>query len=196
MKILRTIILPLLLMACFTPLAPAATVAYNVTVNTSGLTGGQIVADLICLGVCRSVEANVVNFTPTASLGGVTGSFFGAPVGDFGTGLLESNNAGGDDFFQTYMFGDTFSFQLILSGAGLDPGPSTFDATTFTLSLYNTAGDTPVVDPALRIDIAGDGTISGLTTDERVTANLVPEPGTFMLLGSALAWMAARRFRR
>ena len=192
MKTLRNLFLPLFLLAS---LAPAATLSYNVSVNTSGLTGGQVIVDLLCTGVCRSVEANILNFTPTATLG-ATGSLFGAPVGDLGTGLLESNNAGGDDFFQAYTFGGTFSFKLILSGAGLDPGPNTFDATTFILSLYNSAGDTALVEPALQIDIAGDGSISNTTTDRRVSASLIPEPQSLLLLASGLALLAARRFRK
>src|SRR5579863_728381 len=143
-----------LLLCGFAVKAFAGPIVYDVTVNTSSISGtagsldfnfnpGPLVtqsADLQILsfasnGTLVSCAANIQGFCPT---GDVSGTLPGTLTFDNGTGF--------NDYFDGFTFGSTLSFQVSLYGPALSsPGGAT-SGSTFAFSMFsNAAGTVPTL---------------------------------------------------
>ena len=192
--------------ALSTAAASRAAVVYLVTVDTASVaaTAGNINFQLNPGGAAQFVSADISSFM---FIGG--GSLDGPPalIGNV-TGVLPATvtlttgppASGLNDYFQLVTYGNKFSFVLSLYGPGVDaPDGVSTAGTTFGIALFNNALPFPnpilTTDPfgfAAIIDIApGTGVIT-LTPfptpggPPAVTFDPIPEPATFLSMGSSL----------
>jgi hypothetical protein len=105
-----------------------------------------------------------------------------------------------NDLFQTFTFGTSLQFQVTLSGPALStPNGTATAGSTFFFSLYNAAGDTPLLsaDPSGAVGTI-DANLNGSTTPAILSASVrtitaVPEPASFLLLGFGAAILLLKR---
>ncbi len=207
--VIRMFILVLALVVGAAGAARAATISYNVTVNTSALAGTQGFLDFQFLpGGLDALPAfaAVAMFASFDAVLAPTADRAGDATGTLPGTVTLGNSQGFNDLFQGITFGSTFSFNLTLSGAALDPGGSALSGTAFSLLLFGADGMTPLVtaDPDGRIvslQIGPNGAVAVSTFPQvngppvaDVTA-AVPEPTTLLLVGAGVVAIAARRRR-
>jgi hypothetical protein len=180
----------------------ATPLTYHVDVNTTGLSwqgnldfqfnpGGSSAA---------AATATVSNFQTSG--GGLTPSITltGNATGLLPGTLTLGNSTAYNDAFQGFTFGNSFSFDLTLSGAAVGQPGGTFGS-SFAVSLYDAAGVTPLLttDPngsVLAITLNANGTTSLESFAQSPTdstpaagASLVsatPEPSSLVLLAAML----------
>ncbi len=183
----------------------AATVEYDVALNTSSLTGTSGYLDLQfnpgTIPGTPGAQATISRFGGDAILQNLgptngTGDVTGALPGD----LAFHNTTQFNDFFQQVTFGSSTSFHLNFNGAFLTALSGAH--TAFSVSLYDADGVTPLLttDPsgALMIfDLApGGGVAPDIFNPSVVTVAAVPLPAAAVLFptGLSLLAFAYRRF--
>jgi hypothetical protein len=188
-------------------LAMASPITYDVTVNTSSLSGttgsldlnfnpGPLVtqaADLQILdftgGSFESCASNVQGFCNT---GNVTGTLPGT--------LTFNNGTGYNDYFDGFTYGSTISFEVSLYGPALSaPDGTATSGSTFAFSMYSDSGG---MDPVLTsnaggfaftvgVNLNGTTTVTNYSAETTVvpetgTIGAVPEPGNVALIALGL----------
>jgi hypothetical protein len=124
----------------------AAAVVYNVTVDTSSVSGQTGYLDF------QFNPGNVTTQPATAQILNFSGGTIGPPPSTNGnvTGNLPNtvtivNSTALNEVFQGFTYGSTFSFTLVLSGPAIDSPNGTANAgSTFGLGLYD-AGQIPIL---------------------------------------------------
>jgi len=186
--------------------AKAASITYQVNFDTSSVSGTAGFLDF------QFNPGNNTSFAATAQINGFSpdgGSLSGAPSisGDV-TGTLPGtvtfvNDTALNELFQGFNFGSSFSFQLMLSGAGIGaPNVGATAGSIFGIGIYDN-GQNPVLTDqgattgfAAEVFLNTDGTVSTTSFPAAPGAGssaasfspvLVPEPGTIGLLGVGLA---------
>lgn len=184
----------------------AAVVDYDVTLNTTALTGTPGFLDLQfnpgTIPGTPGAQATISLFGGDAVLQNTgpangTGDVTGALPGD----LVFHNTTQFNDFFQLMTFGSSTTFHVNFTGAFLTALSGAH--TAFSVSLYDADGITPLLttDPsgALTIfDLAPGGEItSTIFNPSVVTVAAVPLPAAVVLFptGLSLIAIACRRFR-
>lgn len=192
----------------FASLASANTVSYQVSVDTSSLSGNGGSLDFqFNPGPGSSQEATlqILNFSTDGSVipgptlsGNVTGDLLSAPPT-----LTFNNGTGFNDYFQPLTFGSALSFQVSISGPAVDaPDLGATAGSAFGFSLFSDlAGTVPALtsDPngyafIADLDIGGGTTVTNFSAETTVSA--VPIPPTLWLFGSALAGLGVIGRRR
>ncbi len=210
-KMILHVLFPALFLGLLCLSAQADTVTYQVTVNTSSQSGNDGYIDLqLNQGSLGSlpITASITNFA-----GGVLNPIDGNndAIGTSGNlpGTLTIPADISTDYFERLTFGNSISFDITLSGtgvnlAGLAGGSS---GTTFVLGFWDDSTIVPLFtsDPygaTGLIDIANDGTVSVEALpdpsggDSLATIVATPEPSTlsfFACAGAALL-LLRRRF--
>lgn len=188
--------------------ALAGYVAYQVNVDTSGLTGqaGNLDFQFNPGGFdAEAATATVTNFQATGGVVSQPAMLAGDAAGALPGMLTLDNGTAYNDVFQGFTYGQGFKFLLTLSGPALDSPGGTFGS-SFALSLYDAAGVTPLLttDPngsVLTVDLNADGTTPAVTfpqsptngTPAVVATRVVPEPASLTLLVLALAAMLSSK---
>jgi hypothetical protein len=174
----------------------AGTLSYNVTVNTAGLTDlAEIDFELVPgVGVPLAVEAIVSGFTPQGSLTTLEGIYLGAPVGSIDSTLTLSNSGTGDGYFRGYTPGSPFQFLLTLTGAGVGAGALGTVETSFRVLLLDANLDVLLGGAVVELVVGGNGEVTVNALQGTASVSQVPEPGSWLLMGSALV-LFARRLR-
>jgi hypothetical protein len=189
--------------------ARAEFVTYHVDVNTSALSGQSGSLDFQLNPGAGSAQAATATVTQFLSAGGSpapSASLSGDATGLLPGTLTLGNSTAFNDVFQGFTFGSGFSFDLSLSGAALDHPGGTFGS-SFALSLYNAAGDTPLLttDPngsVLTVNLSAAGATSVQTFSQSLTSSTpaahvgpvtnLPEPSSLLLLAAAIpGWLIA-----
>ena len=172
----------------------AGTLSYNVTVNTAGLTTlSEIDFELVPgVGVPLAVEAIVSGFTPQGSLTSLEGIYLGAPVGSIDTTLTMSNAGSGDGYYRGYTPGSPFQFLLTLTGAGVGAGAFGTTDTTFRVVLLDENLNVLLGGPVVEMVVGANGDVSVSALQGTASVSQVPEPGSWLLMGSALVLFARR----
>jgi hypothetical protein len=172
--------------------------SFNVTVNTSGLGGGESEVFLLLIGT----GANTAALTNIALGGGTAGPVDAAVA--VGSGALASNNlAGGisltnstdflNVFGQSFQAGSEISFLLDLTKNIVSPNPD-----QFALAILDPTGNfLPSSDPTGSGDLLTFN-IDSATLTPNIYSDLVsvtaptpvPEPSSLLLLGSGLLAVA------
>lgn len=193
---------------CFASMASAAPITYDVTVDTSSISGTAGSLDFNFNPgplVTQAASLQIINFTSDGTLAGspmLTGDVAGALPAT----LTFDNGAGFNDYFEGFTFGSTLSFQVSLYGPALSsPDGTSTSGSTFAFSMFSDASGTmPALTTdttdgfAFTVDVNLDGTttvsnFSAQTTVVPATTPAVPEPGTLPLMAAAIGlWLAFR----
>lgn len=192
---------------------------YDVTVNTSSITGTAGSLDFNFNPgplVTQAANLQILNFSSDGSLSACAANSQGfCPTGDVtgtlpGTLTFDNGTAFNDDF-DDFTFGTTISFQVSLYGPALSsPDGVSTSGSTFAFSMFSdAAGTIPALTSdtadgfAVTVDVNLDGSttvnnFSAQTTVEPATSPVsgTPEPSSLGLLGTAIAVLGTLRFQR
>ena len=196
---------------CFAPPTIAAPITYDVSVNTSSISGTAGSFDIEFNPgplVTQAASLQILNFISNGTLAGspvLTGDVAGTLPGT----VTFDNRTGFNDYFEGFTYGSTLSFQVSLFGPALNsPGGTSTSGSTFAFSMFSdAAGTMPILTTnttegfAATIDVNLDGTttvtnFSGQTAVVPATAPAIPEPGTFPLMTTSLGILLALVFPR
>jgi len=200
--------LPFLAFLCLAPFA-LADVTYDVTINTSSISGtsgaldfnfnpGPLmtqpaslqILDFMSDGTLAACAANIQGFCPT---GDVTGTLPGTLTFDNGSGL--------NDYFTGFTFGSILSFEVRLYGPAVaSPDGTATSGSTFAFSMFSdAAGTVPALTTdttngfAATIDVNLDGTTTVNNSSSQTTISPlspspgpVPEPSSLVLLATVM----------
>jgi hypothetical protein len=196
---------------------------YNVTLNTSGLTGttGDFVVDFISGGGPEQNAISIAGFTSDGTLGAAspTGDVFGTLPS---TVILVDDpvNSAFNEYLTGFTFGTTISFFLDASenapGAGSAPDEvSVYFLASDDMTSLVTTSDPTFSDALVTLDL--DGSANGIPTvydvsspSTGVSADMtlvtqgsggggggspapVPEPSSWMLAGGICGWLLRRK---
>jgi hypothetical protein len=197
----------LVLAACLLAASSAfASLSYNVSVDTSSLTGNDgylyfqfapgnfaqdasvTISGFSVLDGSLSAEAPVLN-------GGASGLLPGISI---------ANSSGLNDYTQGIHFGTSFAFNLLLDGPAVNaPNGTALGGSSFLLALSRNAdGSAPLLSgdgTLLTLDLATDGTALANTAAPQVAASQAaqtPIPAAAWLLGSGLMGLVGLRRRK
>ncbi len=188
-----------------------ASILYQVTVNTSTLSGTNGNIDFqFNPGGATSQAALVAISSFTGAVINGTAFTTGGVSGNLPSTVTINNSTAFNDYFQALTFGPSLSFLLQFNGPAVNsPNGTATSGSAFGLSLYNAAGDTPLLttNPDGFIGTANvnlNGTVTTTTYPSNGTGGApvatftvvssVPEPGTFVLLGAS--FLSIGFFRR
>jgi len=205
-----------ILLLCAASVASADPITYDVTVNTSSISGtagsldfqfnpGSLVTQAASLQILDfmsdgTLEACALSFQGFCNTGDVTGTLPGTLTFDNGTAF--------NDYFTGFTFGSTLSFDVSLYGPALSaPNGTATSGSTFAFSMFSDAAGTV---PALTTDtVEGFAFTTGVNLDGSTLVNSfssqtavveqvsgVPEPGSLALLGTVVACLGVRCFGR
>jgi hypothetical protein len=192
--------------------ALAGPITYDVTVNTSSIAGAAGSLDFNFNPgplVSQLAQLQILAFTSDGTLAGACPCISGDVTGQLPATLTFDNGTGFNDYFDDFTYGTTISFALSLYGPALSsPDGVSTSGSTFAFSMFgDPAGTVPVLTSdtadgfAFTVNVNLDGTTTA--TDFSSQTNLqqqtsaVPEPGGFVLLGTAISLSGAlRMFRR
>jgi PEP-CTERM motif len=188
--------------------ALANPITYNVTINTSSISGTAGSLDFNFNPgplVSQSASLQILGFTSNGTLAGgptLTGDVSGALPAT----LTFDNGTGFNDYFEGFTFGSTLSFDVSLFGQALSaPDLISTSGSTFAFSMFSdAAGTVPALTTnttdgfAFTVDVNLDGTttVTNFSTQTSVVpaTSGVPEPGTLTLI--ALGGVAFAGFAR
>jgi PEP-CTERM motif len=186
-----------------TATAMANVITYDVTVNTSSISGTTGSLDFNFNPgslVTQSASLQILDFSSNGTLAGspeLTGDVSGALPGT----LTFDNGTGFNDYFEGFTFGSTLSFDVSLYGPALSsPDGTSTSGSTFAFSMFSDAGGTtPTLTSdttdgfAFTVDVNLDGstTVTNYSAETSVVAasgpvGAVPEPGNVALIGLGL----------
>ncbi len=203
---IKLLVLALIMFAASSAFASLST--YDVTINTSSLSGsnGYLYLQYNPFGTNPVASTGTVSgFSTDGTLGAqdtvdvVNGS---AVTGTLPGSVVFANTNGINDYNHAIQFGSSISFVLALNNATSNNNSGT---STFSLGLFaDAAGSTPLVNvnggnyagTLLTIDLANNGTTTSSILDNTVTpasATPTPIPAAAWLLGSGLMGLAGIR---
>ena len=188
----------------FASMASAAPISYDVTVNSSSISGTAGSLDFEFNPgplVTQSASLQILNFTSDGTLAG-SPTLTGGVSGAIPATVTFDNGTGFNDYFEGFTYGSTLSFQLSLYGPALSsPDGTATSGSTFAFSMFSdAAGTIPVLTTdttdgfAFTVDVNLDGTttvtnFSSQTTIAPITPS-IPEPGTLPLMVTGIGlWL-------
>jgi hypothetical protein len=192
----------------------AGPITYDVTVNTSSITGTMGSLDFNFnpgTPATQLADLQILNFTSDGTLAGDCPCITGDVTGQLPSTLTFVNDTAFNDYFDQFTYGTTISFAVSLYGPALSsPDGMSTSGSTFAFSMFSDpAGTMPVLTTdttfgtAFTIDVNLDG--STTVTDNSAQTNVtpammsspppggVPEPGNLILSGSALVCLSLLR---
>jgi hypothetical protein len=200
--------IPLLL--CSASIASAGPITYDVTVDTSSISGtagsfdfqfnpGPLVTQAASLQILNFASNGALAANPVLT-GNVNRTLPGTLTFDNGTAF--------NDYFEGFTYGSTLSFEVSLDGPALtSPDGVSSSGSTFAFSMFSdAAGTTPALTTnsaagfAFTIDVNLDGTttLANYSSQTMVVpiTSAIPEPSTIALLGIGLIGLGIMRRRR
>jgi hypothetical protein len=199
------------LSACFATAASAAPDVYDVTVNTSSISGTSGSLDFSFNPgplVTQAASVEILGFSSDASLSSVP-STTGDVTGVLPATVTFDNGSAFNDYFTGFTFGTTLAFQVHLFGPALStPDGVSTSGSALSFSMFSDAAGTL---PALTTDttdgfaLTVDVNLDGSTTADNFSSQLslgpsgsvVPEPHGAVLLATVMLFslIASRRRR-
>jgi hypothetical protein len=198
-------------LSCFAGLASADAITYDVTVDTSSISGTAGSLDFNFNPgplVTQAASLQILNFASDGTLAGACPCGAGHISGQLPATLMFDNGTGFNDYFDDFTFGTMISFEVNLYGPALSaPDGVSTSGSTFAFSMFSDPGGTiPVLTTdttdgfAFTVDVNLDGstTVNNFSSQTSVqpASNAVPEPGIFVLVGAALASLVGLRLTR
>jgi hypothetical protein len=203
MKYLKTKLFVIALMI-LTAGSAFASISYDVTVNTSSLSGdtGYIYLQYVTANAASST-ATVSGFTTNGTLA-ATNDTIDVVNGSAVTGVLPgsvtfANTNSVNDYNHAITFGNSFSFDLSFSAPSA--GGSASGSSTFSLGLFADAyGNTPSLTDSsagtlFTVSLVNDGSTRTSVLASEAKVSPVPIPATVWLLGSALTGLVGLKQR-
>ena len=206
---LRTISLCIAFLLTTATLAVADPITYNVTVDTSSISGTSGSLDFQFNPGPLTTQASslqILEFSSDGSLAGspaLTGDVGGALPGT----LTFDNGTQFNDYFDDFTFGSTLSFQVSLYGPALSsPDGVSTSGSDFAFSMFS---DPPGTIPTLTtdtvdgfastIDVNLDGTTT--VTDPSIqtiiaSSTVIPEPSNLLLMATGFCGLAGILLRQ
>jgi hypothetical protein len=193
------------LLSCLAGVVSASPITYNVTVNTSSISGTAGSLDFNFNPgplVTQSASLQILSFGGNGTLTG-TPSVIGDVTGTLPATVTFDNGMGFNDYFQGFTFGSTLSFKISLFGPALSsPDGTSTSGSTFAFSMFsNAAGTIPVLTTdttdgfafTVNVNLNGSTTVMNYSTQTSVQPanSSVPEPDSLALLGTPIALMGA-----
>ena len=203
----RTLLL--LLTVLLVGISPAlATISYQVTINTSSISGnaGFLDFEFNPGGSSQNAFAMVSNFSPSGSLSN-SPSIVGNVTGTLPPAITITNSTAFNDFFVGFTYGSSLSFLLTLGGPAVDaPNGTATSGSTFGFGMFASDGSTPELTSnpdgfgfLVDVNLNGSTTVSDFITSQNSIQLVVPEPGSIALtllgLGGILYRAARARTR-
>jgi hypothetical protein len=183
--------------------ASASPIFYDVTVDTSSITGTAGSLDFNFNPgplVTQAASLQILNFTSDGALAGDCPCGTGDVSGQLPATLTFDNGSAFNDYFDDFTFGTTISFDVSLLGAALSsPDGVSTSGSTFAFSMFSDlAGTIPVLTSdttdgfAVTIGVNLDGTTTPTNFSSEATVTPVgttstPEPSSLLLLAAGLA---------
>jgi len=197
-------LLPLLIALLCTMSVASADVMYEVTVNTSTISGTGGSLDFQFNPGPLVTQAASLQILGFSSNGLLAGSPFptGDVSGDLPSTLTFDNLTGYNDYFEGFKFGSSLVFDLRLYGPAVSsPDKTSTSGSTFAFSMFSdAAGTLPVLTTdttdgfAFTVNVNLNGTTT--VTNFSKQTSVVPEPTGFVLMGTVMALMVTfRRFQ-
>jgi PEP-CTERM motif len=190
---------------CFASVASAAPITYDVTVDTSSITGTAGSLDLQFNPgplVTQSASLQILNFASDGALAG-SPTPTGDVTGTLPTTLTFDNGTGFNDYFEGFTYGSALSFQVSLYGPALSsPDGVSTSGSTFAFSMFSdSTGTIPALTSdttdgfAFTVDVNLDGTTTVTNFSMQTTVvpatPAVPEPSTLPLMAAGIGlWLA------
>ena len=206
---LRTISLCIAFLLTTATLAVADPITYNVTVDTSSISGTSGSLDFQFNPgplTTQAASLQILDFSSDGSLAGspsLTGDVSGALPGT----LTFDNGTQFNDYFDDFTFGSTLSFQVSLYGPALSsPDGVSTSGSDFAFSMFS---DPPGTIPTLTtdtvdgfastIDVNLDGTTT--VTDPSIqtiiaSSTVIPEPSNLLLMATGFCGLAGILLRQ
>jgi hypothetical protein len=197
---------------CFASIASAGAIIYDVTVNTSSISGTAGSLDFNFNPgplVTQSASLQILSFTSDGTLAGACPCGTGDVTGQLPATVTFDNGTAFNDYFDDFTFGTTISFDVSLYGPALSaPDGVSTSGSAFAFSMFSDpAGTIPVLTSdtvdgfALTVGVNLDGTttVTNFSSQTVVgSAITVPEPSSAALVGAAAIglWALCLRQRR
>ncbi len=184
--------------------ALAGTATYQITVNTSSLSGQDAYLDLyLSAGPITPTDDITADITGVSGVTGdpATTTTIGTVSGDIGSSVALATAGTGSvaDYNEEVALSNSLVLDVTLSGAGISPGGglSEGSASSFYLSLFDPTDDaTPLLtsDASGAVAIVTANTDGTLSTEATLDANgapdssiaATPEPSSFLLMATGL----------
>jgi hypothetical protein len=189
--------------------ASASPIVYNVTVDTSSITGTEGALDFNFNPgplVTQSASLQILDFTSDGMLAGACPCAMGDVTGQLPGTLTFDNGVFFNDYFDDFTFGTTISFEVSLYGAALSsPDGVSTSGSAFAFSMFSDQGLTPALTAdtndgfafTAQVNLDGTTTVTNFSSQTAVTqqggGSSVPEPASLALSAVALIWVGALR---
>jgi hypothetical protein len=204
---------------CSASITSAEPITYDVTVNTSSISGtagsldfqfnpGPLVTQAASVEILDFMSDGGMLVGSPVTMGDVTGALPGTST----SGVTFVNDTAFNDYFQGFTYGSTLSFQVSLFGPALStPDGVSTSGSMFAFSMFSdAAGTMPVLTSdtvngfAFTIDVNLDGTTTvtncspqttiPTTTVTNCSPQTTPEPNTLSLLAVSIGLCLAFAF--
>jgi len=182
-----------------------ASLSYDITVNTSSLSG-QTGYLYLQYDPINNAVASTATLSGLTMIGGSMGArdtadelSGGAVTGALPSTVVFANTHGLNDYNQAITFGNSLNFILTFAST---PKAGTSGVSTFSLGLFaDQYGNTPLINTngggyagtGVTVNLNNDGSTSTTSMDSTTTATATPIPAAAWLLGSGLMGLVGIR---
>ena len=190
-------VLLVVLFLCVGSWASAGPITYAVTVDTSSIFGTAGSLDFNFNPgplVTQAASLQILSLSGNGSLAGGP-SLTGDVSGALPATVTFDNGSGFNDYFEGFTYGSTLTFRVYLYGPALCcPDGTSTSGSTFAFSMFSDPAGTILVLTtdtvngfAFTVDVNLDGTTTVTNFSSETAVSAVPEPNSFMFMGTAIA---------